>query len=108
MKTEKFIEIFKKKKQGFSRAANLIIFMNIISETFFLIKWENVNNKNELTLIWPKLSSGLLLKNLINKCKSIESEKSTKTNYLCQKNEQLWSTYNQLICYFYTKNCSIN
>lgn len=35
MKTEKFIEIFKKKKQGFSRAANLIIFMNIISETFF-------------------------------------------------------------------------
>lgn len=74
-----------RKKQGFSRAANFIIFMNIISGTFFFIKWENVNNKNELTLIWPKLSSGLLLKNLINKCKRIESEKSTRTNHLCEK-----------------------
>lgn len=43
-------------------------------------------------------------KNLINKCKRIESEKSTRTNHLCEKkNEQLWSTYNQLICYFYNK-----
>lgn len=47
-------------------------------------------------------------KNLINKCKSIESEKSTKTNYLCQKNEQLWSTYNQLICYFYFNKIAVS
>lgn len=61
-KQKNSLKSLRKKKEGFSRAANLIIFMNIISETFFLIKWENVNNKNELTLIWPKLSSGLLLK----------------------------------------------
>lgn len=64
-------------------------------------KWIN----SDLT---AKLSSGLLLKNLINKCKSIESEKSTRTNYLCQKNEQLWSTYNQLICYFYFNKIAVS
>lgn len=62
--------------------------MNIILEIFFLIKWENVNNKNELILIWLKLSFGFFLKNLINKCKSIELEKLIRKNYFCEKKNE--------------------
>lgn len=44
-----------RKKQGFSRAANLIIFMNIISETFFFNKMRKCQQQKSINSDLPKI-----------------------------------------------------